>query len=103
MSDELLTGLDGLSMSIDSRIPVVRTGILALSMSEETRSVVGIIARAAFVIGYQAGATDCGEFSEEANHPLECPRCGTSSLRWTHSSWQCGHCRFKQGCCEGTG
>lgn len=103
MSEDLLSRLDGITMSIDSRMPIVRTGILELGMSEETRTAVGMVARAAFVIGYQAGATDCGAFSEEANHPLECPRCATSSLRWTHSSWQCGHCRFKQGCCEGSG
>jgi hypothetical protein len=22
-------------------------------------------------------------------------------MEWRHSTWQCGRCRFKLGCCEG--
>jgi len=29
-----------------------------------------------------------------------CLRCG-APMEWRHQSWQCDHCRFKLGCCEG--
>jgi hypothetical protein len=30
----------------------------------------------------------------------KCWRCG-APMEWRHSTWQCGRCRFKLGCCEG--
>jgi hypothetical protein len=29
-----------------------------------------------------------------------CLRCG-ALMEWRHSTWQCGQCRFKLGCCQG--
>ena len=29
-----------------------------------------------------------------------CWRCG-SEMEWRQSTWQCPHCLFKLGCCEG--
>lgn len=29
-----------------------------------------------------------------------CLRCG-AAMEWRHGTFQCPHCRFKLGCCEG--
>ncbi|MFL5980600.1 MAG: hypothetical protein ACJ74D_13070 [Gaiellaceae bacterium] len=29
-----------------------------------------------------------------------CLRCG-KEMEWRHGTWQCPHCRWKLGCCEG--
>jgi hypothetical protein len=29
-----------------------------------------------------------------------CWRCG-AAMEWIYSTWQCGRCRLKLGCCEG--
>lgn len=100
MSDTSLSEIDAITLAVDSRIPELREVLFDMDLNEEMFQAVAAFCRAAFFRGYRLGVVDNGEFVTSAGTSLECPRCSKDSLRWTHSSWQCGHCRFKQGCCE---